>query len=143
MKPHKHLQTTAINQTISKVNELVLALFKHKMKFSTAHLIKLFKFFQIPVPRGNGVTLEPKAIRAPDFLHTVNEKMLLKLYKVLNQENANAKPEVSSNLFRFYVGKGNNYPSVRQIIGRRSWWNRVTSKHERFYGQGSDYDVVG
>ena len=57
--------------------------------------------------------LDAKAIKQPDFLHAVNEKLLRKLYKVLNQENANAKPEISSNLFRFYVGKGNNYPSVR------------------------------
>ena len=67
------------------MNELVLTLFKQKMKSSPPQLIKLFKYFQIPVPRGNGVTpLDPKAIRAPDFLHTVNEKLLLKLYKVLN-----------------------------------------------------------
>lgn len=119
-----------------------MILYKQKMKCSAQHLVKLLRYFQIPVPRGNGVIVDPKAVKAPDFLHTVNEKLLLKLYKVLNHENGSAKPEVSSTLFRFYVGKGNNYPSVRQIIGRRGWWNRVTSRHERFYGQGADFDYA-
>ena len=40
-------------------------------------------------------------------------------------------------MFRYYVGKGNNYPSVRQIISRRTWWNRGNIKQEKFYGQKS------
>jgi hypothetical protein len=71
----------------------------------------------------------------PDFLHSVNQKLLIKLYKVFNQENGGVKPEQSTQIFRFYVGKGNNYPSVRQIISRRTWWNRGNQKQEKFYGQ--------
>lgn len=67
----------------------------------------------MPIPRGNGIQLDMKQIKAPDFLHLVNQKMLMRLYKVINHENNGVKPEQSTQLFRFYVGKGNNYPSVR------------------------------
>ena len=78
-------------------------------------------------------------LKQPDFHHVVNQKLLQKLYQVLNKENNGIKPENSSSIFRFYVGKGNNYPSVRQIVSRRSWWNRVTQKQEKFYGQTNMY----
>ena len=71
-------------------------------------------------------------LKKPDFLYTVNMKLIKKLNKTLNFENKNAKPEHGSNYFKFYVGTGNNYPTVRQIIKRRSWWHR--EKHERFIG---------
>ena len=59
----------------------------------------------------------------------------------MNQENRQMKPEQGSQYYRFYVGVGNNHPSVRQIIKRRSWWHR--EKHERFIGQGSAATTVG
>ena len=55
--------------------------------------------------------------------------------KVLNEGNRNIKPEQGSNYFKFYVGVGNNHPTIRQIIKRRSWWHR--QKTERFIGQGA------
>jgi hypothetical protein len=42
----------------------------------------------------------------------------------MNMENGNVLPEQGSNYFKFYVGTGNNYPCVRQIIKRRSWWHK-------------------
>lgn len=117
----------------------MLTLFKGKIKSSDQNLVKLFKFFAIPVPRGNGVIVDANVLKQPDFLHIVNQKLLQKLYQVLNKENRNIKPEASSSIFRFYVGKGNNYPSVRQIVSRRSWWNRVTQNKEKFYGQNNMY----
>jgi hypothetical protein len=59
-----------------------------------------------------------------------------KLYKNLNSENDGAKPEVGSNYFKFFVGAGNNYSGVRQIIKRRSWWHR--GKREMFIGMSKD-----
>lgn len=136
---HKHLDNSPINQTIQRVNEVVLTLFKGKIKSSDQNIIKLLRFFQIPIPRGNGVVLDTNVLKQPDFHHVVNQKLLQKLYQVLNRENKNIKPEASSSVFRFYVGKGNNYPGVRQIISRRSWWNRVTQRQEKFYGQSNMY----
>ena len=52
-----------------------------------------------------------------------------KLNRVINQENKNAKPEAGSSFFRFYVGLGNNHPSVQQIIKRRSWWHKQKRQH--------------
>lgn len=52
-------------------------------------------------------------LKKPDFLYTVNLKLMQKLYKVLNQENGQAKPEQGSNYFKFYVGPGNNHTTVR------------------------------
>ena len=63
-----------------------------------------------------------------------------KLNKVVNQENNNAQPETGSNYFKFYVGLGNNYPTVRQILKRRSWWHR--EKQERFIGQDCQEEEV-
>ena len=136
---HKHLDCSSINQTIQKINEVVLTLFKGKIKSSDQNLIKLFKYFQIQIPRGNGAVLDTNVLRQPDFLHEVNKKLLQKLYLVLNRENRNIKPETNSSIFRFYVGKGNNYPTVRQLVSRRSWWNRVTKEQEKFYGQCNMY----
>ena len=116
-----------------------MTLFKGKIKSTDQNLIKLFKFFQIQIPRGNGAVLDNNVLRQPDFLHEVNKKLLQKLYLVLNRENRNIKPETNSSIFRFYVGKGNNYPTVRQLVSRRSWWNRVTKEHEKFYGQCNMY----
>lgn len=48
------------------------------------------------------------------------------------------KPEQGSTYFKFYVGTGNNHPTIRQIIKRRSWWHR--QKTERFIGQGEVED---
>ena len=121
------------------MNEVVLTLFKGKIKSTDQNLIKLFRYFQIPIPRGNGVVLDTNMTKSPDFHHSVNQKLMQKLYQVLNRENNNIKPETTSSIYRFYVGKGNNYPSVRQIISKRSWWNRVTQKQEKFYGESNMY----
>lgn len=71
-------------------------------------------------------------VKKPDFLQMVNVKLMQKLYRVLNSENDGAKPDTTSNYFRFFVGSGNNYTGVRQIIKRRSWWHRY--KREQFIG---------
>jgi len=52
-------------------------------------------------------------LKKPDFLFTVNIRLMQKLNRVLNEGNRNIKPEQGSNYFRFYVGTGNNHPSVR------------------------------
>ena len=54
----------------------MLTLFKQKIKSTDQNLIKLFKYFQIPVPRGNGVVLDTNVLKQPDFLHVVNQKLL-------------------------------------------------------------------
>lgn len=60
---HKHLDCSSINQTIQKINEVVLTLFKGKIKSSDQNLIKLFKYFQIQIPRGNGAVLDTNVLR--------------------------------------------------------------------------------
>jgi tubulin---tyrosine ligase len=67
--------------------------------------------------------------KKPDFLYSVNIKVMQKLYRVLNHENNRVKPE-PGNFFRFYVGQGNNHNAVKHVVKRRSWWLR--EKHERF-----------
>lgn len=130
-----HLKKHNVNLTIEKVNQVVMILFKQKVKPEEAQVINLLKYFNIPVPKGHGALLDFSELKKPDFLFTVNIKLMQKLFKVLNQENKGAKPETGSSFYRFYVGTGNNHNSVRQIVKRRSWWHR--QKHERFIGQGS------
>ena len=76
LAPFKHLRKCTINQTIQKVNQVVLVLFKQKMKIEEQQIIKLLKFFGVPVPRGNGLTIDLAELKKPDFLQTVNHKMM-------------------------------------------------------------------
>ena len=106
-------------------------LFKQKMKPEEHVLTQLLKFFNIQVPRCHGsMMIDPQEIKKPDFLYTANVKLMQKINKVLNTENKGIRPETGCNYYRFYVGKGNNHTTVRQIIKRRSWWHR--EKIERF-----------
>lgn len=56
-------------------------------------MIALLKFFNIPVPKGHGTALDYAELKKPDFLYTVNMRLMQKLNKVLNFENKQAKPE--------------------------------------------------
>ena len=88
---------------------MVMILFKQKVKPEEQQVISLLKFFNIPVPKGHGTNLDFTELKKPDFLYTVNIKLMQKLFKVLNQENKNVKPEQGSSFYRFYVGGGNNH----------------------------------
>jgi hypothetical protein len=44
---------------------------------------------------------------------------------VFNKENGNVEPVIGKNNLNYYVGKGNNFYLVRQIIKRRVWWTRA------------------
>jgi len=124
LTPFKHLKKSNINQTIQKVNQIILCLFKTKVKPDDAQVIKLLKHFSIPVPKSNGIGIDMVEVKKPDFLQMANIKVMQKLYRVLNQENDGARPDMTSNYCKFFVGHGNNYTGVRQIIKRRSWWHR-------------------
>ena len=71
-----HLRKNQINLTIEKLNHLVLILFKQKVKPEELVVIPLLKFFNVPVPRGNGVVLDFAELKKPDFLYQVNIKMI-------------------------------------------------------------------
>ena len=120
----RHLRKSTVNQTIDKVNQLVMCLFKQKLKLEEATIINLLKHFNVPVPKGHGMQLDWPELKKPDFLFTVNLRLMQKLNKVLNEGNKNVKPEQGSNYFKFYVGWGNNHTIIRQVIKRRSWWHR-------------------
>jgi hypothetical protein len=57
------------------------------VKTDEHHIIKLLKYFNIGVPRVNGVNLDFSAIKQSEFLHYTNKLVLVKLYKDLNAEN--------------------------------------------------------
>lgn len=61
-------------------------------------------------------------------MNQANEKLLQKMYKTLNQENGNIEPMIGRNNVNYYVGKGNNYYLVRQIVKRRVWWTRASKE---------------
>ena len=96
LEPYKHLQKHQVNTTIQKVNQVVMTLFKQKVKADDQTIVALLKYFNVPVPRGNGAVLDYAELKKPDFLFTVNIRLMQKLNKVLNQENNNAKPETST-----------------------------------------------
>lgn len=113
LKPFNHFKNHPINRTIARVNEVVFVLFKQKVKIEPNQVIPLLKYFQVPVPKVNGISLDLAECKKPDFLNSVNFALLQRLYKDLNQENGNVQPEQSSCSFRFHVGSGNNYQGVR------------------------------
>jgi hypothetical protein len=141
LAPFTHQRKNPVNVAIDKLNLLVMMLFKQKIKIEEAQVVNLLRFFNVPIPRGHGSMLDMSELKKPDFLYTINIKLMTKLFKTLNYENRQMKPEQGSQYYRFYVGVGNNHPSVRQIIKRRSWWHR--EKQERFIGQGSAATTVG
>ena len=112
------------------MNEAVLTLFRGSNKLSDQELIRLLRYFQIPVP--GGTVLDRRGLRKADFFHLANQKLTQKLYQVLSIENGNAKPEATLRAFRFHVGSGNNATVVREVISRRSWWTRSLLDLDKF-----------
>jgi len=75
-------------------------------------------------------------------MNVSNEKLLQKLYKVMNHENGNMEPIIGKNNLNYFVGKGNNYYLVRQIVKRRVWWTRAAredfASHESITSEDSN-----
>lgn len=46
----------------------------------------------------------------------------------MNKENGNLEPIIGKSNLNYYVGKGNNFYLVRQIIKRRVWWTRASKE---------------
>ncbi len=46
----------------------------------------------------------------------------------MNKENGNIEPIIGKSNLNYYVGKGNNFYLVRQIIKRRVWWTRASKE---------------
>ena len=107
-----HLQTSAINRTIDRVNEIIMILFKQKVKADEGRLVSLLKFFNAPIPRANGAQIDLVEAKRPEFLCQLNICILQKLFRDLNSENDKNVPEQKSASFRFFVGFGNNHPIV-------------------------------
>lgn len=56
-------------------------------------MISLLKYFSVAVPRGHGQSIDLNQLKKPDFLFTLNIKLMQKLNKVLNTDNNQVKPE--------------------------------------------------
>ncbi len=53
------------------------------------------------------------------------------------------EPMIGKNNMNFYVGKGNNYYLVRQIIKRRVWWTRASKEEFGPYVNKDDQPCTG
>lgn len=53
-----------------------MCLFKQKVKPDEQTMIQLLKFFNIPVPKGHGMILDFAELKKPDFLFTVNIRLM-------------------------------------------------------------------
>jgi hypothetical protein len=51
-------------------------LFKQKLKPDEQTLIGLFKYFNIPIPKAHGLVIDLAEIKKPDFLFTVNIRLM-------------------------------------------------------------------
>jgi hypothetical protein len=54
----------------------MLSLFKQKLKLDSEHMMQLLRYFAIPIPKQNGITLDFAELKKPDFLFTVNLKLM-------------------------------------------------------------------
>jgi hypothetical protein len=54
----------------------MLSLFKQKLKLESEHMMQLLRYFAIPIPKQNGITLDFAELKKPDFLFTVNLKLM-------------------------------------------------------------------
>lgn len=75
------------------MNQLVLSLFKQKIKIEDLPLVQLLKHFGIQVPKQHGLHIDSAELKKPEFLYAVNMKLMQRLFKVLNQDNGGVKPE--------------------------------------------------
>lgn len=53
-----------------------MTLFKSKVKPDEQQMIQLLKFFNIPIPKGHGMLIDLTELKKPDFLYTVNVKLM-------------------------------------------------------------------
>lgn len=53
-----------------------MILFKQKVKPEEQTVIMLLKYFNIPIPKGNGMILDFAELKKPDFLFTVNVRLM-------------------------------------------------------------------
>jgi hypothetical protein len=65
--PFEHLKKSLLNKTIKMANELVFLIFKQKIKSEDQHIIGLLKYFQIAVPKSNGLALDTAELKKPEF----------------------------------------------------------------------------
>jgi hypothetical protein len=66
---------------------------------------------------------------------------LQKLFKVFNTENGHLEPIIGKSNLNYYIGKGNNYYLVRQIINRRIWWTRASKEDFASNPRDSDDNI--
>lgn len=76
LAPYTHMRKHNVNQTIEKANQIIMVLFKQKMKPDEQTMINLLKYFGIQIPKGNGMILDVAELKKPDFLYTVNLKIM-------------------------------------------------------------------
>ena len=67
LAPFEHLKKSLLNKTIKMANELIFLIFKQKMKSEEHHIIGLLKYFQIAVPKSNGLPLDISELKKPEF----------------------------------------------------------------------------
>ena len=66
--PYTHLENSDINRVIRKINHFVVLVFKQRAKLSDSQYITLLKFFNIAVPKVNGL-LDHNAFKQREFMH--------------------------------------------------------------------------
>lgn len=103
----------------------MILVFKQRAKLSDNQYLSLLKFFNITIPKVNGM-LDHNAFKQRDFMHQANEKLLQKLYKVVNSENGGIEPVIGKSNLNYFIGRGNNFYLIRQVIKRRVWWTRAS-----------------
>lgn len=112
LAPYTHLENAEINRVIRRINHFVILVFKQRAKLSDTQYLSLLKFFNITVPKVNGM-LDHNAFKQRDFMHQANEKLLQKLYKVINSENGGIEPLIGKSNLNYFIGRGNNFYLVR------------------------------
>lgn len=68
-----------------------------------------------------------------EFANPIREKILYKLWETINNENGitvnNTFKKGYSKLFKYFIGKGNNGHSIRNLMNQRWWWQSHTKEN--------------
>lgn len=124
-----------INQVIRHSNEFIYETFirPNDQQVNIDKIKTICSYFNFRLPKN--VIAEPQQVKSKEFQTFAKERMLQRLYEVINKENSVQEEVILASqqgLRKFYVGRGNNYALVRSIFKQRWWWQ---------LGSGIDFET--
>jgi len=128
-KDFTHHKNHNINKMIENINKFIEITFKNKEgNYKVAKCILLANAIGIPLLRGD---ISDQTFKNKDNSNTLKEKILRRLWSVLNAENG-VNSLVQGKQYKFCVCGNNNPTIIKSLLKSRGHWN---------YAEKSDEDL--